>query len=260
MLQKFLPFLATALILIGLTSCRNNNSTGNNTANTADTITYKTVRCDSTYRKGTAALAYLVLTAASPEVTKRITDSLFAACGGKSAHDIMANGILEDWKEALDDNKIAVGKEEEGDEIGMPFYQNDSMYVVVNTPKMFAVAINNEVYTGGAHGMYAVRYCNFDPKTGKMLTLDEVLKPNARAALVRIAEKIFRKENGIKPNADLEEAGWMFPDNVFVVSDNWYLSDKGLFFNYNPYEIASYAQGTIELKIPMADLKDMLLP
>jgi len=41
---------------------------------------------------------------------------------------------------------------------------------------------------------------------------------------------------------------------------NFYFNDKGLAFMYNPYEVASYAQGQIVVFIPFNELKSYLVP
>ena len=40
----------------------------------------------------------------------------------------------------------------------------------------------------------------------------------------------------------------------------WYDSKKGILFLYNPYEIAAYAYGEIELFIPFEDVKSVVNP
>jgi hypothetical protein len=40
---------------------------------------------------------------------------------------------------------------------------------------------------------------------------------------------------------------------------NFYLSEKGIVFHYDQYEIASYADGPIDVVIPFEDIKPFLL-
>ena len=54
-------------------------------------------------------------------------------------------------------------------------------------------------------------------------------------------------------------------DNVFFVenntiplTDNVGILDKGLVFNYVPYEIGSYAMGEVRLFVPFSDIQQLL--
>jgi hypothetical protein len=51
----------------------------------------------------------------------------------------------------------------------------------------------------------------------------------------------------------------MFEDDTFQLPQNLFYTDKGLLLFYNPYEVASYADGTKELLLPYNEVDDYLL-
>lgn len=50
----------------------------------------------------------------------------------------------------------------------------------------------------------------------------------------------------------------MFPGNRFDLPDNIGYSTKGLILHYNPYEVASYAEGPVVVTIPYSKAKKYL--
>ena len=254
--MKKISISVTFLVTL-LFSCNSQNSAKDTTATSLmDTLTYKTIRIDSSYRTANASLNYLVVSGGSPELNQRVNDSLMAFMGGKNPTDILANGVLKEWKTYLEEEKIAVGKEADASISGVGYYENDTLYVMYNSPTIFSVTSNYDNYMGGAHGMYGTSYRNFALPAVKGLALKDLFLPNTEAELLKIGEAEFRKVNNLGDKSLEEE--YMFPDNKFILNENFCITKKGLLFTYNPYEIASYAQGAIDLLIPYSSLKPII--
>ena len=77
--------------------------------------------------------------------------------------------------------------------------------------------------------------------------------------LTAIGESIFRKDENLSSTANLENE-YFFENSKFYLPQNFYISDKGLVFLYNPYEIKPYVAGTTELIIPFSSLKNIVKP
>lgn len=120
------------------------------------------------------------------------------------------------------------------------------------------LAFSESGYTGGAHPFSGQRYFVLDLDTGKQLTLNDLLAKGYETELNAAAERAFRQERGLPPSASLEEAGFWFANNVFKVNTNVGLSQRGLVFNFNPYEIAPYAMGPTEFTVPYADIRALV--
>lgn len=111
-------------------------------------------------------------------------------------------------------------------------------------------------YEGGAHGYYYTAVHTFDPTDGHEVTLDEIMKEGYEEELLHaIAAGLIRysKANGITELDRLQsDTGELF------ISKNAVLNDSCITFIYNPYEIASYAAGRIEVDITYEELKHIL--
>ncbi len=114
-------------------------------------------------------------------------------------------------------------------------------------------------FSGGAHPNTNFSLINYNPKTNVAITLDSLIDPSNKAKLISKAEAIFRKNEKLTPNETLT-GKYFFNDDKFSLPENFYVNDKGLVFLYNPYEIKAYVEGTTELTIPFAALKDIAKP
>jgi hypothetical protein len=119
------------------------------------------------------------------------------------------------------------------------------------------IEIKHYTYTGGAHGYQGMRSLLFDPNTGKIITQDQLFKD--RNSFRTFVEKKFRTKYNIPENGSINATGFMFEDDTFQLPQNLFYTDKGLLLFYNPYEVASYADGTKELLLPYNEVDDYLL-
>ncbi|MFC5284769.1 RsiV family protein [Pedobacter alpinus] len=113
-------------------------------------------------------------------------------------------------------------------------------------------------YTAGAHGLATILYLNWDKKLQQEIKLDDLLIADYNNKLTAIAEKIFRKDEGLTETEPLER--YFFENQKFALNQNFLITNEGLKFLYNPYEIKSYAEGTTELLIPYSAIKDLIKP
>jgi len=125
-----------------------------------------------------------------------------------------------------------------------------------NTEKTLSLSFYMEGYTGGAHGFRTLTYTNYNPKTGDNLKLDDVVSSIDK--LTAIAKEIFIKNYKLDPNKSLNEQGFWFLNDVFALNNNFLITDKGIDFHYNQYEIAPYSLGAIDINIPMDKLEGIL--
>lgn len=94
--------------------------------------------------------------------------------------------------------------------------------------------------------------------TMKSLSLDDLV-PSEKHPVVRgLAEAEFRRVRKIPAGTKLKDAGFSFPDDVFVLSMNVGLSPNGLLFLYNPFEVAAPEMGATEVCVPWSMLKDLI--
>lgn len=120
------------------------------------------------------------------------------------------------------------------------------------------VVLNSSSYLGGAHGSTAQRYYNFDLKNQKQVQLNDLLLPKQKAKLDKLAHDAFKTwviDSKLANTADEYEQAW-----PFQVTDNYFLGEQGLIFQYGEYEIGPYVVGLPRLVIPFDQLQGVLKP
>lgn len=116
-----------------------------------------------------------------------------------------------------------------------------------------SVSISSRGYLGGAHGFRDEKLITFDGKTGKALGWDDLVRADAKASLLKVAEAEFRKVRNIPLNKSLSDAGFFFDEGKgFTLSESFAVTKEGLVLHYNPYEVGPYVMGPTDLVIPMS--------
>ena len=114
----------------------------------------------------------------------------------------------------------------------------------------YAVAYND--YTGGAHGMNALVSNVFDLTTGETVSEADLFAEGWQdgvSALLKTALDAFLAA---------QEEGEDLVFGAPAPNGNFSVSEDGVTWTYNPYEIAPYAMGAIELTVRWTDLKPYL--
>ena len=114
-----------------------------------------------------------------------------------------------------------------------------------------------DYYEGGAHGINQLITFNFDIATGKMITLADVFAPGYETQLNGVLLKALKSKTGFNSLNELKDAGYLYSMDMFP-SENFILNDETITFVYNPYEIAPYALGSIELIITYSEISQIL--
>jgi hypothetical protein len=112
--------------------------------------------------------------------------------------------------------------------------------------------------SGGAHPNSNDYYYNWDRKKSKLISLSDILIDNYDDELTNIAEEIFRTNEGLRKNQPLNH--YFFDGGVFALNDNFKITNEGISFFYNSYEIKSYIEGPTDLLIPYKSIKKLLRP
>ena len=121
---------------------------------------------------------------------------------------------------------------------------------------LITVQLDSYIFTGGAHGYGSTRFLNFEKNSGQELARKDLFKNHRK--FVDFAEERFRKQEKIPGNQSINSTGLMFELDEFYLPENIGFTEEGLKLLYNPYEVASYADGTIELTIPYEEAEKFL--
>jgi hypothetical protein len=110
-------------------------------------------------------------------------------------------------------------------------------------------------YSGGAHDNYSSTFVCADVQQHRIWRLEDILTVDS-SVLKPLLDMAARDYFGVDSSGSLEG---LLVDEV-PVTGNVIVSEKGISFVYNPYEIASFADGTVALFIPYDKLRDLLTP
>ncbi len=128
---------------------------------------------------------------------------------------------------------------------------------ITSTPAVVTIEITEFAYTGGAHPNTRRRLVSFDVESGRLLGVDDVTTD--LGTLASLAERRFRADRGLGPDDDLEAAGFWFPEEGFTLPDNLGITDDGIVFHWDAYEIAPYSTGPIDVTVSAEDLRPIVL-
>ncbi|WP_256009324.1 DUF3298 and DUF4163 domain-containing protein [Desertivirga xinjiangensis] len=142
---------------------------------------------------------------------------------------------------------------------GRQYALQSSVKIINQSLTLIVLDINSYVYSGGAHGSSFRSYINYNIKDKKVIKLDDVLLPDHRDSLNKVAEKIFRKNEGLSAGSPLNK-GYFFEGDKFSLNGNYAFTKEGIQFLYNQYEIKPYAAGQTELLIPYPAIWQWLKP
>lgn len=121
-----------------------------------------------------------------------------------------------------------------------------------HSPRFASFQTEMYSFTGGAHGNYANILSTYDLGSGKSLSLTEVVRDTA--ALVPMLETAFvaaKQQDGEKVSlAELLYEGM----GHLPVTTNFCLTEQGVRFFYNPYEVASWAVGSTDVTLTWTQL------
>lgn len=138
---------------------------------------------------------------------------------------------------------------EEFPEYSIPWEASVDGKIIYKDPKMISMEFRTGIFTGGAHGYTSVTFLNLNPATGEPYTTSELFEAGFKA----YAEELFRKKNEIPLDAPINSTGMFFENDEFHLPKNIGFRKDKLILRYNPYEVASYAEGGIQLEIPLKE-------
>ena len=132
--------------------------------------------------------------------------------------------------------------------------------VIHQDRRLISFEFAEQTYSGGAHPNSATRYASYDLADGRRLSLDDLLIGGLSSQLNEIAERRFRRLYGVPQGRSLADAGFWFEEDEFTLNDNFAVTESGLLFYFNPYEVAAYVVGPTGLRLPLEELDDLVLP
>lgn len=137
-------------------------------------------------------------------------------------------------------------------------YQHSTQFeITFNKANLLSYIVHRYDYTGGAHGMNTDSCYTIILKTGLILKQEDLFDESALDKIASLIINHIAKDNNVAKAEDLEEIGYFSIKEIYP-NGNIYVSEKGITWSYNPYDIAAYALGTIKTTVPFSELKPLL--
>jgi len=136
---------------------------------------------------------------------------------------------------------------------GFPVHQYDAQWdytITYNHNCIVSLYIDQYEYTGGAHGTTRRSSDTWNLYTGQKLSLTEILTGNN----LSIDQVLAEIQKQIR--AQLEDGSGTYLDNAVTLAaetfrpDQFYLTDDGIVFYFQQYDIAPYVSGIPEFMVP----------
>lgn len=126
-------------------------------------------------------------------------------------------------------------------------YSYETSYEVeYNNNGKLSILLFDYMYTGGAHGLTIVTTYNFNLKTGKPYTMNNILTSNAKYTKVtKYAKNYMLKHPDIFFTDD-----FMLDDFKVNKNSQFYFTSNGIYLIFQQYEVAPYSSGHPTIKIP----------
>lgn len=259
-MKKIVPLLLV-LALIQLVSCnsdkkQNNTTPGASDAQEVDSLVFSEYSSDSVTHF-TFEVRIPNIQSFEPEINDSVNKQLTLPFSYTVSKGGLSNAeYIQVFKDSLY-SEYSRTNEEFPEYAASYEWMTDAELLHISSTYISGVS-RTYTYTGGAHGGRATSYFVLDRKTGKRLSRIDIVSDTT--ALNKLAEKVFRKNMEIAPNADLTESGFWFAGNTFYLNENFGFSKDGksLIFLFYEYEVAAYAAGEIEMEIPLSELNGIL--
>lgn len=128
-------------------------------------------------------------------------------------------------------------------------YTNECKTRILRADKTVLTTINTySGYEGGAHGYYSVHGNAYSVETGKKLSLSDVI----------VDEEAFKTAVKEKLISEYDESVFLINIDEYLKNDaslsgenelSWSMDYNGITVYFNPYEIASYAEGLLSVRL-----------
>lgn len=195
---------------------------------------------------------------AARKLILRYVDGKFAKSKG-SIPAIMQTVSKNEWAE----HKLMLAeysKEEIEEDAPYLHYSHDLTIQVKQQQKKFVTyEVNSYLYTGGAHGNYFVHHATIDLTRGYLLEWDDYFAKEVHQQLLPILREALIKQY-YKGSSDI---GFISNADYFSFSlpgSHPALLAEGVMFDWQPYEIDSFAMGQPHCVIPYEKVFHLLRP
>lgn len=253
-------------LLLFVVSCQTERNTGNFIFNTVKENTEAHLFDDTNKPSCNLSIEYTYIKNSSKEALKDTLNNYLTTLffGDSYVNRSIEEIILDytnDYVQTYKNDLESLYKEDEemhkenGENIGSWYNYEKTLNSNIEfyNKDLLVYKIYYQEYTGGAHGIYATNYYNFDLKTKMILKLEDIFVPNYKEALMDALWNQLMEDKKASSKEELRDMGYESTDEITPTS-NFKLDEQGITFLYNVYEIAPYSMGSIAVTIPYSKI------
>lgn len=168
-------------------------------------------------------------------------------------------------------DQVEAYKSEGGDAAGNYGNQNDAPsswlsfedivegHVVYSTDGLISYHVRCYNYQGGAHGNINQINGVFDCAAGFRIRLEDVYHEDAAESVNKLIHAVILKQYDCSTDDELTNVGFFEPANI-AASENFYIDELGITWQYDPYELAAYMLGPVSVCIPWDSILPYIAP
>jgi len=130
-------------------------------------------------------------------------------------------------------------------------FNNVNISLFATTQNTTTIKNEKISYFGGAHGSYNVSFQNFYHQLP--ITLKDIITNKNK--LLEIAKQHYKFIHLMKEKTSLIEDNWF--EDKFILPQNFAITNRGILFYYNSYEIKPYSEGHTKFILPYYKLKNI---
>lgn len=120
--------------------------------------------------------------------------------------------------------------------------------ILYNAHGILSYSCYEYTFTGGAHGMNTTSCYVYDVYENQEIGINSIFKEEFLPNVL----SLIKEELALNKDAD------SFDMNYVNVTENFFVDEEGIHWIYNPYEIAPYAIGAIEVTLPYSKIENYL--
>ena len=129
----------------------------------------------------------------------------------------------------------------------LPYMFERNFDVTYDRNNLISMYFVNSSFTGGAHPNYYMYAMTYNLETGKLLDVTDVLDSDEQSIRAEVRSE-FEELIADNPESFFGDALECLDEALAELG--WYLAEDGVHFFVNPYMIAPYASGVVEVIIP----------
>lgn len=161
---------------------------------------------------------------------------------------------LQDGKEAID----SYNGDMEAASTWMNYEEVVEGKVLYNAEDLLCYQFVTYSYAGGAHGNTTAKNCVFDCDRRSPVTLSQLFALESMPQVDELIRAELMRQNECSTLEALEDCSFFSPGEI-TATENFTVSDKGICWMFDPYEIAPYSMGSIDVLLSWHKLLPLML-